>query len=172
MGRIQYVISRAVRMDFRAMWKTARMLHEKTGKSTAWLLQDMMHCAVRYNAGYMDYKIAEMWRLTPAQRATQITRGISNHIVASMNDKAYWHFFDRKDEFNTLFAAQVRRPWRLIQEGDDPAAWADWLKDKDSLIFKPVAGSSGQGVVKYVTADWEADTSAFLRILLAQGGGI
>lgn len=93
------------------MFKTADMLHKKTGKSRVWLMADMAKCAAKYNAGYVDYKITEMYRLNDAQRATQITRGISNSIVARMNDKKFWHFFDNKTEFNQLFHEQVKREW-------------------------------------------------------------
>ena len=61
---------------------------------------------MRYNAGYMDYKIAEMYRLNDVQRRTQITRGISNNIVRRLNDKNSWHLFDNKAEFNALFPEQ------------------------------------------------------------------
>ena len=111
MGKLSYVIKRARKMDYRAMLKTADMLHKKTGKSRVWLMADMAKCAAKYNAGYVDYKIAEMYRLNDAQRATQITRGISNSIVARMNDKKFWHFFDNKTEFNQLFHEQVKREW-------------------------------------------------------------
>ena len=49
-----------------------------SGKSRLWLLADMLRCALKYNAGYVDYKIAQMYRLNDAQRKTQITRGLSN----------------------------------------------------------------------------------------------
>ena len=117
MSRISYVIKRIGKMDFSRMRDTARMLHKKTGKSTAWLLMDMARCAAKYNAGYMDYKIAEMYRLTDAQRATVITRGISNEIVRRMNDKAYWHFFDDKTQFNEKFARWIGRDWLKADEG-------------------------------------------------------
>ena len=77
MPRLKFLIQRARRMDWHKMWQTAEMLHKKTGKSRVWLLNDMLHCAVKYGAGYMDYKIAEMYRLTPAQRETVITRAMS-----------------------------------------------------------------------------------------------
>lgn len=109
MGKLSYALKRARKMDYRAMFKTADMLHKKTGKSRIWLMADMAKCAAKYNAGYVDYKITEMYRLNDAQRATQITRGISNSIVARMNDKKFWHFFDNKTEFNQLFHEQVKR---------------------------------------------------------------
>ncbi|MBQ7825091.1 MAG: hexapeptide transferase, partial [Clostridia bacterium] len=107
MGKLSYVIKRAMKMDYKAMLRTANMLHKKTGKSRIWLMADMAKCAAKYNAGYVDYKIAEMYRLNDAQRRTQITRGVSNSIVARMNDKKFWHFFDNKTEFNELFKEQV-----------------------------------------------------------------
>ena len=104
MSRLTFFFRRLVRMDWKAMWKTSGLLRERSGRSRLWLLCDMLRCAVRYNAGYMDYKIAQMYRLNDAQRRTQITRGLSNQIVRRMNDKAYWHFFDDKATFNALFA--------------------------------------------------------------------
>ena len=102
MSRLSYFFKRLFKMDWKAMWKTAGLLHERSGKSRIWLLCDMLRCAVKYNAGYVDYKIAQMYKLNDAQRKTVITRGISNSIVRRMNDKAYWHFFDDKTQFNEL----------------------------------------------------------------------
>ncbi len=170
MGKLRYFFRRLKRMDFGAMLRTASMLHHKTGKSRLWLLMDMVRCAMRYNAGYIDYKIAEFYRLTPAQRATQITRGISNGIVARMNDKAYWHFFDNKAEFNALFAAQVKRAWIDLTQADADA-FADFLRGKGPLICKPIDGSSGQGIQK-VMPDAFSDPASLYARLLAEGVGI
>ena len=148
MGRIRFLISRMMRMDHKAMFRTARMLHKKTGKPTVWLLRDMVSCATHYGAGYMDYKIAEMYDLTPEQRSTVITRAVSNSIVARMNDKAYWHFFDDKPEFNRLFARQVNRQWLDVRTATEEELRA-FLVGKGDLIGKPADGSSGRGVAKY-----------------------
>lgn len=163
MSRVTFLIQRMARMDYGAMWKTARMLHTKTGKSTAWLMTDMARCAVQYGAGYMDYKIAEFYRLTPEQRATQITRATSNRIVAAMNDKAFWHHFDDKAEFNTLFAEQVRRGWIDLRTAT-PETLAAWAEARGDIIGKPADGSSGVGITKY-----PAGTLPPLDDLLAAG---
>ena len=109
MSRLSYFFKRLFKMDWKAMWKTAGLLHERSGKSRIWLLCDMLRCAVKYNAGYVDYKIAQMYKLNDAQRKTVITRGISNSIVRRMNDKAYWYLFDDKATFNRLFKDEVRQ---------------------------------------------------------------
>lgn len=170
MGKLSYFMRRVRRMDYAAMLKTAQMLHKKTGKPTAWLLQDMLRCALTYNAGYVDYKIAEMYRLTPAQRRTQITRGISNSIVARMNDKAYWHHFDNKTEFNTLFADHIKRGW-LNFEKATPEEFAAFLQNRGPIICKPIDGSSGQGVMKVEPGEF-ADPAALYARLKAAGTGI
>ena len=170
MSRLSYMLRRAMKMDYAAMLKTANMLHRKTGKSRVWLLQDMIKCAARYNAGYVDYKIAEMYRLSDAQRATQITRGISNGIVARMNDKKFWHFFDDKTEFNTLFAAQVRRGWLNFAEATE-AQFAEFLKGRGDIICKPIDGSSGRGICKCTPEEY-ADPHALYARLKEAGIGI
>ena len=111
MSRLSFFFKRLVRMDWKAMWKTTKILKERSGKSRLWLLCDMLRCALKYNAGYVDYKIAEMYRLTDEQKKTQITRGLSNTIVRRMNDKAYWYLFDDKATFNRLFKDEVNRDW-------------------------------------------------------------
>ena len=129
MSRLSYFFKRLFKMDWKAMWKTAGLLHERSGKSRIWLLCDMLRCAVKYNAGYVDYKIAQMYKLNDAQRKTVITRGISNSIVRRMNDKAYWHFFDDKTQFNELFKEWIPRKWLLIN-ADTPL---DKLEDMMTL---------------------------------------
>ena len=111
MSKTTYFFKRLVRIDTQRFKATFRELQQTTGKHPAGLALDLLICGIRYNAGYMDYKIARMDRLNHAQRRTVITRGISNEIVARMNDKAYWHFFDDKCQFNEVFAKWVQRDW-------------------------------------------------------------
>ena len=170
MSRLSYMIRRAAKMDYGAMLKTANMLHEKTGKGRLWLMADMARCAARYNAGYVDYKIAEMYRLNDAQRKTQITRGVSNGIVARMNDKKFWHFFDSKAEFNELFRAQVKRGWLDLTKAT-PEAFAAFLQGREEMICKPIDGSSGQGIFK-ATKEEFGDPDALLARLQEAGIGI
>ena len=171
MSRLSYVMKRLGKMDYARMRETARMLRKKTGRPTALLLADMGRCALKYNAGYMDYKIAEMYRLNDAQRRTVITRGISNEIVRRMNDKAYWHFFDDKTQFNTKFAKWIQRDWIKADDSLTPEALGKFLENKEQFIFKPLEGSSGQGIEKYVKKDWE-NLPAFTEKIKKNGPAI
>ena len=172
MGRLSYFFKRLVKMDWKAMWKTTGLLKERSGKSRLWLMADMLRCAIKYNAGYIDYKIAQMYRLNDAQRATVITRGISNSIVRRMNDKAYWHFFDDKTQFNALFREYIPRKWLLITPDTELAALEDITAGQTQLIGKPLEGSSGQGILKFTQEDWAKGPAAFKALLLEKGIGI
>ena len=171
MSRLSYFFKRLVKMDWKAMWKTTALLKERSGKSRIWLLCDMLKCAVKYNAGYVDYKIAQMYKLNDTQRRTVITRGISNGFVRRMNPKEYWHFFDDNTQFNELFKEWIPRKWLLINDGTTVEAVADMMT-LPNLIGKPLEGSSGVGIYKYMPADWADGAEAFLARLKADGIGI
>ena len=172
MSRLSFFFKRLVRMDWKAMWKTTVLLKERSGKSRPWLLCDMLYCAVKYNAGYVDYKIAQMYRLNEEQRKTQITRGLSNTIVRRMNDKAYWYLFDDKATFNELFKEEVGRSWMKISAETTPEALASFLSDHPDIIAKPLEGSSGVGIERFTSEHWNGRVEAFLKELLDKQIGI
>ena len=79
MSRLSYFFKRLFKMDWKAMWKTAGLLHERSGKSRIWLLcRHGSRCAAKYNAGYVDYKIAQMYTLK--RRAAQATSDHARHF--------------------------------------------------------------------------------------------
>ena len=172
MSRLQYFWHRLVRMDWKAMWKTTGILKKRSGKGRLWLMADMLKCAVKYNAGYIDYKIAQMYKLNDEQRKTVITRGISNEIVRRMNPKEYWHLFDDKAQFNELFKEWIPRKWLLINDQTDPEELFALYRNSTQLIGKPLEGSSGQGIKKYLPEDWKDGPEAFLKKLKDEGIGI
>lgn len=172
MGKLIFFVKRLFRMDLKRYRKTMKFLVERSGKSRPWLVWDMLVCALRYNAGYMDYKIAEMYRLNDAQKKTVITRGISNAIVRRMNDKAYWHLFDDKATFNTLFKDDIRRSWMPLSADTPLAEFKAFLKENPDIIAKPLEGSSGVGIARYTETDFQGREEAFQKELLEKGIGI
>ena len=154
------------------MWRTTSDLTAKSGKPKLWLMVDMLGCALRYNAGYVDYKIAQMWKLNSQQRKTVITRGISNQIVRRMNDKAYWHLFDDKAVFNELFKDYIPRKWVRIDEQTTLDQLIPLLDAGKPLIWKPLEGSSGQGIQSFQPNAWEDHKEAFFHQLQSMGHGI
>ena len=172
MSKLSFFFKRLVRMDFKKMWQTTAFLKKKSGKSRLWLLCDMLHCALKYNAGYMDYKIAEMYRLNDEQKKTVITRGLSNTIVRRMNDKAYWYLFDDKATFNELFKDEVNRSWLKIAPETTVEQLSAFLTENKDIIAKPLEGSSGQGIERFTEEHWQGREEAFLRELRDKNIGI
>jgi hypothetical protein len=168
MGKIGFFFQRLARLDTARFRGTFRELLKITGKNPLSLALDLLWCGIRYNAGYMDYKIARMDRLNAAQRRTVITRGISNGIVRRMNDKAYWHFFDDKCEFNQTFARWVHRAFIRADETLTEEALAAFCRGKGPLFIKPLEGSSGVGVERAEPEDF-ADIAAFLKRVKNKG---
>ena len=172
MSRMQYFWNRLAKVDRKALWQTMTLLKKRSGKSRIWLAKDMLKCATRYNAGYVDYKIAQMYKLTDEQRKTVITRGISNEIVRRMNPKEDWHYFDDKAEFNETFARWIPRKWLRINQNTNREALFELCRRSRELIGKPLEGSSGVGIRKYTPEDWEKGPEDFLKRLTADGIGI
>lgn len=172
MSRLFFLFKRLVHMDWNAMWKTSKLLKEPSGKCRLWILFDMLRCAIRYNAGYTDYKIAQMYRLNDEQRRTQITRGLSNTIVRRMNDKAYWYLFDDKAVFNELFREETGRAWMKISADTTPEELSTFLAQYPDIIAKPLKGSSGVDIRHFTADQWENREAAFLQNLLDKQVGI
>lgn len=157
------MLKRLTKMDYKKMWSVTGTLRERSGKSRPWLMLDMLKCAAKYNAGYMDYMIAHMYELNDAQRKTVLTRGINNQIVRRMNDKAHWQAFDDKAAFNRSFSKWIPRDWIEVDQQTKSIDIEHFLKGKATVFIKPLEGSSGQGITRWDSAAWSADTPAFLK---------
>lgn len=171
MADLGFFLKRLGRMDYGKLLDNVDIVSKRAERSKAYILWDMLRCGIRYNAGYMDYKIARMYALSPAQRRTVITRGINNRIVREMNDKAYWHCFDDKAQFNTRFAPWVDRAWLHADKNLTIDELGAFLGGQDAVFVKPLEGSSGVGVRKALPADW-ADLDSFYRQLIAEAPAI
>ena len=57
MGRLSYILGRALRMDFKELFRTVGIVHGITGKSSPVVFADIVGCGLRYGAGFNDYQI-------------------------------------------------------------------------------------------------------------------
>ena len=162
------MLDRLTKMDYKRMWSVTATVSERSSISRPRLMLDMLVCAAKYNAGYMDYMIARMWEQNDAQRRTVLTRGINNLIVRRMNEKADWHAFDDKAAFNRAFSKWITRDWMEADGQTSIDALKTFLKGKQTVFVKPLEGSSGQGIEKYTAPDW-TDMDAFASKVRAVG---
>ena len=103
MGKIKYLFGRIFSMHFDKMFEKIGEVHKKSGKSRIYIFFDMINCGLKYQAGYMDYALFEMYDLNRAQRKTVVTRGINNAFIKRFNDPEYMKYIDDKLEFNRRF---------------------------------------------------------------------
>jgi len=159
---IGYLVKRIAKMNYNAFFGKLASLHNKTGKSKLFLLWDMLNCAMKYGAGYMDYDLFEMYTLAPAQRNTYITRGRNNALVRKYNDKNYVRYFDNKAEFNTRFSGYIQREWICLDDNKEDVI--NFIRKRDVLIAKPVDGACGKGIQKIVTSHYPDAQSLYTEL--------
>jgi glutathione synthase/RimK-type ligase-like ATP-grasp enzyme len=173
---LKFYIRRIMAMDFGLMGRNIRTIHEKSGRSRLWLLQDMIRCSMKHGSGHVDYEQFEMYNMTEDQRRTYLTCGRNNAIVKQYNDPAYNHLVRNKDEFNEKFNSYLDRDWALMRQKEQAIAF---LRKHDTFIIKPLDGNCGTGVQKLRTADfgtaeqaydalWASDGDALLEEVIAQ----
>ena len=89
MGKVGYLFKRISSMNYKQFFECINYVHDKTGKNKISIFFDIVHCGLKYQAGYSDYKLFEMYDLNETQRATIITRGINNSLVKKYNNPVY-----------------------------------------------------------------------------------
>ena len=152
MGKLGYLIKRVKNMNFDKMFQTIDLVNKKTNKSKISIFFDIINCGIKYQAGYVDYNLYEMYKMNKDERKTVVTRGINNEIIKKYNDMTYAYKFEDKALFNNLFNKYLNREWIYIKESSIEDFKKD-LKGKKEVIVKPLSLSCGKGVEKIVVKD-------------------
>lgn len=147
MKKLKYIVRCIFSMDFKKMFGTISGIAKEYHKPWIVIFFDMIWCAFRYGAGYIDYQIFMFAGLNSKQRATFVTRGINNDFIRRLNSREYYAHFSNKIKFNTLFGQYLKREWIYLEDTD----W-DGLKQfvagKSTIIVKPVDAICGKGIEK------------------------
>lgn len=166
MANLGFLLRRLTHMDYGAFFRTVREVARRGGRSSAAVAVDMVGCALKYQAGYLDYRLFEFERLSPAQRATYITRGRNNAYVKRLNAPSGWHKFDDKTAFLQLFNGLHGRGWLDLRQADAQAL-AAFCAAHPNIVVKPVDGICGRGIDFY-RVDNPAQQAAALHATLLQ----
>lgn len=147
MGNIGYLLKRIKGMNYKQMFDTIDFVHTKNNKSKISIFFDIIYCGLKYQAGYMDYKIFEMYNLNEEQRKTIITRGINNKIVKKYNNPEYTKYFSNKIEFNKKFNKYLLRDWmELTGDEENYQHFVAFCDKHKKILVKPLSECCGKGV--------------------------
>jgi len=164
MANIRYYLRRIASMDMSRLRGVIDTVHARTGKSKAAIFLDMTNCLLKYGAGYYDYQIFAFYDRTPEERATYVTRGVSKKLNQFMNDEAYTHIFDNKNEFNKCFAKFIRRGWLVIAESSKEEIRA-FIEGKEEVFVKILDGECSHGCERIRVADWPEFDALYQHII-------
>ncbi|MBQ2944045.1 MAG: hypothetical protein IJD93_05090 [Ruminococcus sp.] len=147
MAKLDYLVKRIKEMNFGRMLDTVEKVHIDSGKGHMLVLFDMIVCAFKYQAGYSDYALFEMYKLNKAQRSTVVTRGINNSFIKEFNNPEYTELINNKLRFARLFSDFMHRDWLDLTTAPKEE-FADFVKKHPEFIAKPASGMCGKGIQK------------------------
>jgi len=145
MGKIKYLAKRICNMSFDGMFNAVNEVHDKTGKNKVGIFFDVVFCGFKYQAGYMDYKLFEMYKMNGKERKTVITRGINNSIIKRYNDPEAMKAFHDKTMFNERYDKYLGRDWIKINV-ENFSAFEEFCGKHPEFVAKPIGLQCGKGV--------------------------
>lgn len=157
MKKIKYLFKRIISMNYKGFFQIIKEVHEKTNKNSFLIFLDIVYCGLKYQAGYIDYNLYEMYRMNKFERKTIITRGINNEYIKKYNNPNFIKYFTKKTEFNKVFAKYLNRDW-LELTGNNLKEFEKFCKKHEMIIVKPDSESCGKGVELINTKEHELDT--------------
>lgn len=84
MNKIKYLFKRILGMNYKNFFKTIKEIKNKTHKNSISIFFDIIICGLKYQAGYIDYNLFEMYKMDKFERNTIITRGINNEYIKNI----------------------------------------------------------------------------------------
>lgn len=160
MKKIKYLMQRIKHMNFSNMFKTIDKIHDITNKSKIYLFFDIVICGLKYQAGYVDYLLFEMWKMNSKERKTVLTRGKNNTIVKYFNNKDYFHIFKNKDEFNKIFNGYLNREYIILDNNEKD--FKEFIKNKEYIFCKPIDGVHGDSIEKIKVKTFKGNLYKYL----------
>lgn len=145
MQKIKYLLKRICGMNYKGFFNTIKDVHKKTKKNSFFIFFDIIYCGFKYQAGYIDYNLFEMYNMNKFERSTVITRGINNEIIKKYNDPEFMKIFNDKIKFNKRFNKYLKRDW-LELNGNNLDEFIKFCKKHVKFIAKPTKESCGKGV--------------------------
>lgn len=136
-------------MNYKNFFETIKEISNETNKNKLNIFFDCIYCGLKYEAGYVDYKLFEMYKMTKKERETVITRGINNKLIKKYNNPNEMKYFSSKIKFNQKFSKYINRGW--LEINNNYQEFEKFCCKYKTIIVKPDNASCGSGVEKIDT---------------------
>lgn len=146
MNKIKYYFKRLFSMSFKNMFDSVKVVAKRSKKSRIHIFFDMIICSIKYQAGYMDYKVFFFENLTKYQRKTFVTRGVNNDYIKTMNNSLYYDWFNNKIKFNEKFNEYLGRDYMYLRSNLEE--FTEFVKKHKTIIVKPIDLQCGKDIDK------------------------
>lgn len=150
--KLKYVLKRIFGLNYKSFFETINKVSKKTKRLKIVVFFDIIYCAFKYQAGYMDYALFEMYTMNKKERRTIVTRGINNSFIKFFNDPKFNEYFRNKIKFNQTFNEYLNRDWLELKDYD---SFLKFINNKKEFIAKPIDGTCGKGIEKIKINDYE-----------------
>lgn len=157
MGKIKYLFKRIFSMNLSQMFEKIDEVHKRCGKNRVFIFFDMIACGLKYQAGYMDYALFEMYNLNKEQRKTVVTRGINNSFIKRFNDPVYMPQIENKLLFAKNFKEFLHRDFIDLNVASDDEFFR-FIDKHPEFMAKPVDGMCGKGIEKITVCEFDRDS--------------
>ncbi len=136
---------------------------QKTNRTRAGIIADMLYCAARYGASPKNYYWFGFYELTAEQRSTFVTHMMSEKIQKKRNNPTKTTIFQNKRQFYDAFSEYMMRKVCSSEELTSPGSLHE-IGEK--IIYKPISGGQGFGVrVFHVTEESKAEVFTAIKQL-------
>ena len=130
-------------------------VNKNCGKNKFITFVDMVHCAIKYGAGYNDYVIFEFYKMKVSQRKTYMTRIKNKNLINRLNDPNFTYLFNEKNEFEKVFKNFLGRDFLDVKEMDYDK-FEKFIEGKEYIFAKPSIGECGDGIEKIHVSDFSS----------------
>jgi hypothetical protein len=145
MLKIKVLISRILSMSFKRMFMYVNQIHQETKKLRFFIFLDMIWCLIRYNIGYLDYKVFGFALIRGKRRKTFMTMNHNLALSKAFNMPGYGQILDNKLEFNYMFSDYLKRDWLDLSKANSED-FKKYIKNKKNIFAKAIDSFGGQGV--------------------------
>ncbi|NMA49682.1 MAG: hypothetical protein GX947_07935 [Tissierellia bacterium] len=108
----------------------------------------MVWCGLRFGSSFDDFFRYKFHEKNNYERDKFITYRRSKKIIKKYNEPNHINLFQNKCLFNSHFKHYIRRDW-LDLSACSQKEFNEFVKKYKTIMFKPISGSKGQGIVRY-----------------------